>query len=223
MDSYSAHFAWLSQIGQFSGTFVEQLRSILFGLAIFILGLVVSEVVRYISTAILSVLQWDAFCRRTGLADLLRKVRPKLTPSAAAGEILWWVSLATFTLKAAERLDLPWISWLGHAYFQVLPMALQAGLILLAAGLAARWLASGILLLTAHPAALLAAGLMQITILALGLYSALQVLGWEKDLILPLTLILFAGAVLAVGLAWALHRGRWLRPVIRIHDSEEGF
>ncbi len=221
MDPQLSKIFLSNQIGQFSSALLDQVRSALYAVAIFILGLFVSEFIKYLSTSLLKALRWDAFCARIGCARILERLWPGTSPSAAVGLSLFWFTWVTFLMKALEKLDLAWLSAAGRMYFTYLPAVLTAAGQALVYGLAA-WAAGKVLrALVAQPAALLMAGLLQALVLNLGLYAVLLTLGVDRLLAQPAALILLAGSVLALALAWALRREDRLRPVIRVPDGEE--
>jgi len=221
MDPVSTQMVVMNQIGQWSSAFMEHVRSALLALVIFILGLLAAEVARFAGAALLRILRWDAFCERTGAAAALHKVRPDVTPSTAAGGVLFWFTLFSFFMQALKRLDIAWLSNFGRVYFDFLPAFFQTLGILLVAWVLALWLARLILLVVEHPAGFLGAGLVQALVLSLGLYSGLVTLGVQRELAQPLILILLAAAVFGVALAWALNRNALFRPVVRVRDDSE--
>lgn len=222
MDFSSVQLVVMNQIGQWASILVDQLRSALFALAVFILGLAVAELARTLGAQVLRAVRWDAFCERVGASAVLRKFRADVSPSTATAAGLFWIILISFFMKALERLDIAWLARLGRSYFEILPAAGKALVILLLAGWAACGLARLLLRAIEHPAAYLGAGLAQAVVFSLALYASLTTLGLDRGLAQPVALIALAAAAFAVALAWALNRHAWFQPVVRVPDVEEG-
>lgn len=222
MDPYSTQMMIMNQIGQLSGVFIEHVRSVLFALAILIVGLIVSEIAKYAGIALLRVLQWDRFCAWIGLTRLMNKVRADVSPSHAAGTVLFWFLMLTFFMKALERTDLAWFSRLGDAYFEMLPKAFHALLIMAVALVVANWLARLLLLSVGHTSAFLAASMTRTMVIFFGLHSGLLALGWERSLVQPVVLIMLSGTVLAIALTAVRQPGKVNRRIIRVPASGKG-
>lgn len=222
MDPYSTQMMIMNQIGQLSGVFIEHVRSLLFALAIIIAGLIVSEIVKYAGVALLRVLQWDRFCAWIGLTRWMNKIRADVSPSHAAGTVLFWFLMVTFFMKALERTDLAWFSRMGGAYFEILPQAVNALLIMVAALVAANWLGRLILLSVEHTSAFPAAGMVRAMVMVFGLHGGLLALGLERSLVQPVALIMLSGTVLAVVLTAVRQPGKAGRRIIRVKLSGKG-
>ena len=221
MDSYSTQII-MSQIGQLSGVLIEHVRSLLLALVIMILGLIVSEIAKFAGVALLRVLHWDRFCAWIGLTRLLNKIRADISPSHATGMVIFWFLIVTFFMKALERTDLAWFSRLGGAYFEMLPKAVDALLIMATALVVANWLARLLLLSIEHTSAFLAAGMARALVLVFGLHSGLLALGLERSLVQPAVLILLSGTVLAIVLTTVRQPGKTGRRIIRVKASGKG-
>jgi hypothetical protein len=224
MDPYSAQLLVMNQIGQWSTMFIEHVKMWLVSLGIVILGLVVAEIVRYLVTTLLRLVKFDSRCARRGWTRSWQRFRADLSPTSAVVQFLFWFTWITFFMQALDRLDTVWLAWLGRIYFAYLPLLAEALLISGAAVCLAAFL--GRVLRTGfsgHGAgALLAAALVQALLIALGGYYALIVLGVEAGLAQGLILIVFGASALGMVAGWVIHPGRFLRPVIRVEDTEEG-
>lgn len=224
MDPVSSKLLILNQLGAWSNDLLGWTRALVFALLVFVAGLFLAEVAKRLAVALLQAIRWDEHCERWGWSARLRRLRADAEPSSALGGVLFWVVLATGTMKALERLNSPWLLGLTRGYFELLPLAVQAAaLLVLTAWLA--W-ATGWLVLAAteHPAAVLTAGLVRTLVLSLGALRALETLRVERAVGLPLVLVLAGAAALAVALGWALNRTALFRTVVRAADdeSEEG-
>jgi hypothetical protein len=224
MDYYLAQFFNWCQIGLTSDE-VLMLKDYLIALLLVLGGLVAGEIVKYLGTLLLKLARWDRFCERIGAARLLHKFNPGWSATVVAGQVLFWFIFLGFFMKALVVTGLPGVSDVGDAYFHWLPQALGGVLILLAAF----WLAAGLgrlaLLIFPEPWSGLAAGLLPLVAADLGLFEALQAFGFDRSLVLPIALIVLAGVVLAVALAWGFRRdliSQELRPRIRVPETEEG-
>lgn len=220
MDPYSVQMMLMNQVGRLSELFVDQVRSILFALALFILGLMVSEIIKYLSLGLLRLLRWDALARRLGWAAVLQKYRADVSPSEAVSELFFWVALLSFLMKSLQRLDVLWLSRLGDQYFSLLPGLFGAAALLLGAWILARWLGRFVHMAVAHPTALLAGGLAQAVVFTLGLYFALLAVGLDPNLVQPMVLIILGGTVFGLAWGWAHHREKLFRTVVRVQPGE---
>jgi len=222
MDALSAQLLTASQIGEWSSALLGGVRSLLFAVIVFVAGLVLAEVTKVLGVALLRLLRWDGLCDRVGLTAQLHRHRRDLTPSTLVGELLFWFILLSGAMQALQQLEIGWLAALGRAYFAILPLAAQAAVTLLVVWWLALALGRLILAVVDHPAAVLGAGLVQALTLSLGLFSALETLGVERTLSLPMTLVLLAAATLAIALGWAFHRTTLFRTTIRVPDETEG-
>jgi len=211
----------LNQIGQWSSTLLDHLRSALIAVGILILGLMAAEVIRYLGILLLHALRWDEWCERAGVAAVLRKFRADTSPSAWTSSAFFWIVLISFFMKALTQLNIAWLAGLGRSYFGMLPAVCKAALILLLAGWAARGVARLVLAVVDHPSAFLTAGLIQAVVLNLALYASLVTLGVERALAQPVALITLAAAAFGVALAWALNRLSLFKSVVSVHETEE--
>jgi hypothetical protein len=218
MDPYSTQMLVLNQLGHLSSSFIEHIRSILFALSLLVLGLIVAEVVKYLSAFLLRLFRWDLFSHWIGLTRVLGKVRADVKSSTATSEAIFWLILLSFFMKALILSDINSLSWIGLVYFDNLGTVFQATGILLVFLVLSRWLAQCILLLVENEAALLAASMTRVLVLALGLFSALQTLRVDRSVALPMVLILLGGAILALALHWAFSRKQQYRQIIRIEE-----
>ena len=221
MDPYSAQLLVMNQIGQWSSMFIEHIRMWLISLGIVILGLVVAEVVRFLATTLLRLLKFDAWSARRGWFKIWQRFRADLSPMAALVGFLFWFIWLCFFMKALDRLDTVWLSWVGHMFFTYLPLTLEALLIAGVAGIVAGFL--GYVMRTGFSGwgALLAAALAQALTFSLGGFYILLVLGVDAGLAQGLILIVFGATALGIMAGWVIRPGRGLRPVIRVEDTEE--
>jgi len=222
MDPYSTQMLMLNQLGHLSSTFIDHIRSILFALSLLVLGLIVAEIAKYISTAILRGLRWDRLSDWMGLTRILGKVRADVSPSSLTGEVLFWVILLSFFMKSLILTEINTLSWIGRSYFDNCGSVWQAILLMLVTWMISQWLGRLVLLIVENVAAFLAAGITRILILSVGTYAALLTLGLDRNLVLPLIMILFAGALLALVLPGAWKQGQGYRRIVRINESKEG-
>lgn len=206
----------MNQIEHFSGVFIAHVPSVLLALLIMMVGLIVSEIAKHIVVALLRVLQWDRFCAWIGLTRLMNKIRADVSPLHATGTVIFWFLVATFFMKALERTNLAWISWLGGVYFEILPKAVNALVIIAVALVVANWLARLILLSVEHTSALPTASMVRALVMFFGLHSGLLALGWERSLVQPVMLIMLGGTVLAIVLTAVWQPGKPGRRVIRV-------
>lgn len=221
MDPYSTQLLMMNQIRQISGTFIEHIRSILFALLLIILGLIVSEIIKYLSGILLRLIRWDRFCLWIGLGQIFKKVRPDLTSTRITSEMLFWFTMLSFFMKSLMITDISWCIWLSRAYFDFLPTAFSAAVVIIITLTLSHWLAQMVFIVVENSIAVLASAIIRTIVLALGLNICLLKFGIEANLAYAVVLILFAGIVLAISLSWALNRGQTWREVIRVSEGEE--
>ena len=221
MDPYSTQMVIMNQIGNLSELFIDQIRSLLVATAFFILGLIVAEVTKYVATGLFKVLRWDAWCERSGWGAVLARFRPGVSPSGAVGIGVFWVVLLSFLMFAFQRTEIGSLVALGRAYFEALPGVGEALAILILAGLIARGLGALLGQWPRRAAAPLLAGFGQSLVGAVAVAAALPRLGVAPGLANPMALILLAGAVLALVLAWTFRGEREFRARIRVPESHE--
>ncbi|MBN1594777.1 hypothetical protein JW933_02515 [candidate division FCPU426 bacterium] len=221
MDPYSTQMLMLNQLGHLSSSFIEYVRSVLFALVWLVVGLIVAEVSKHILAALLRVVRWDAMSSRLGLTRALGKIRTEVKPSQSVGEIAFWLILFSFFMKSLIISNINFLTGLGRAYFDNIGGIFQSLFVLLISLLLAQWIARLVCVLVEGAGALLAAGMGRALVVSLGIYASLHLLGWEKELLLPLVIVLFSGAQLALALNWAFKSGKTYRQVIRIEECEE--
>jgi hypothetical protein len=221
MDPYSVQLLVMNQISQWSTLFIEHIKMWLISLGIFILGLVVAEAVRALATALLRLLKFEDWCAQRGWTGYWQRFRADVSPTAALVQFLFWFTWLGFFMKALDRLDTIWLSWVGRMYFTFLPLTAAALAIAGAAALLARFLGRVVRTGFAGAGSLLAAALVQALTFALGGYYALLVLNVDAGLAQGLILIAFGTAALGLVAGWVKSPGRGLRPVVRVEEPGE--
>jgi hypothetical protein len=187
-----------------------------------VVGLIVAEIVKHISSALLRLLRWNRFSAWIGLTRMLQKIRADVNSAVLVGELLFWLVLISFVMKACQVTGINSIVWLGRTYFDHVGNIFQAVFVLAVAGLLSRWVSKGIVLIVDHASAWYVAALGRTVVLILGVYAALLGVGLDRNFVLPLGLILFAGVLLALALQWQRSTGVGYQQVIRVEDGERG-
>ncbi|MCK5243227.1 hypothetical protein KAR34_12335 [bacterium] len=222
MDPYSTQMLMLNQLGQLGNSFVEHIRSVLIALVLIVVGLIVAEIAKHISVVLLRVFRWNRFSVWTGLTQIMQKVRADVNSAVLIGEFLFWLIFISFLMKAFIVTGINSVSGLGRVYFDHIGSVFQAALILALAGIISQWLAKAILLIVDHAAAWYASAIGRTLVLTLGAYTAILGLGVDRDLVLFMGLILFAGVMLALALQWNRNVGSVYQHVVRVEDGEKG-
>lgn len=221
MDPYTAHMVMLNQIGQLSGAFMEHVLSVLLGLVLIISGLLVAAIAEYLTVLLCRLFRWEKFGAWIGLSRMLAKVRPDVTLSVMTGQVLFWIVFAGFFMKALDKMNIGWFSEIGRLFFEYLPNGIYGGIILLVSVVVAKAVTGFVKLTVEQKNGYLFAGISNALIISLGTYGALITMGFNRQLILALTVVLMAGLVTAVMFVWVKQFDKGYFEVIRIPDVED--
>jgi hypothetical protein len=221
MDPYSTQLLVSNYITQWFTDFKAHGIAWAWAIGLIVLGKWVADAVQWLLAKILRRVKWDEQCRQWGITRWLTADRVNETPSGVVLGAAFWITWLCFIMQAFIRLEWGWLTWLGHAFFTYLPLVCSAAAILTAAAWLAVWLGQWFRISLEGPAALLSAVLLQAVLISLGAYYALLVLGVENGLLQPLIWILFGAVALGVVIGWVLQPEQFLRPVIRVEETEE--
>ncbi len=221
MDPVTAQMVLMNQLGQFSNMFLDQIRALLLGLAILIAGLLAAALSEYLALFLFRLVRWEKLAQWAAVERVIRKARPDLTASVLSAQVVFWLVLGSFFMKALEKMNLGFFSELGTVYFDHVGQVLAALMILAVTLLVKRALSQLALLLTDHEGAPLAAGLTAAVTLSLGLYLALITMAFSRELSIALSVLVMIGQMGLTALHWN-SSGRSYYTVVRVPDQEEG-
>lgn len=191
----------------FVGRVLEFLPNVILMLVVLAAGAVIARVLRAFLPRFLKLAQFDKFCQRSGLGEMLTRGGVRQTPSQLAGRVTYYlVALITFFM-ALYSLNLPATNELISDFFLYVPNLLVAFGIFIATYLLSRFVRRSVLIAAVN-AHVRQAGAMaraaQAAVIILGCAVALEHLSIGRTVVLVAFSITFGGIVLALALAFGL-------------------
>jgi len=220
MDPYKAQMMIMSQISELSSALASHISSWLMALGLIITGLLVGAIAEYIWKWISNLIRWEKFSQWIGLSKVVHKIRPDVSTSVLGGQILFWVIFISFFMKGLETSGILWMSDFGLLYFEYLPNAVSALIILILTLLGARFVHWAITLLIDNPSSYLLGGISASLIVSLGAYGILITVGFDRYLSIALSTLLMAGHIIAAILLWLKGSEQGYFETLRISELE---
>ena len=186
---------------------VDFLPNLLSAIIIFIIGLVLGWILKYIVFQLSKLLHIDGFCAKVGITEAFRKVGIKDTPSKLLGRSFYWLVVIIFIIIAFYALKVPAIEGLLGEFFLYLPNIFIAAILIIIGYLLGNFLGRTTLIASVNAgirfSGLLSKGVKAVVVL-LAFAMALEQLGIGRDTVVVAFTILFGGIVIALSLAFGL-------------------
>ncbi len=186
---------------------LEFLPHLLFAAIIFIAGLVLAFIIKYIVRAALRGGGIDRRSEKWGVSAQLHKWRIQGEFSDLIGRIVFWLLVFFFITISLNALDVEELNNLLSRFFLYLPNFFVALIIIFAGYILSNFLARAALVWAVNSglrAARLISKSVQFLVLLLAVTMALEQLGIGQTAILMLFTILFGGVVLGFSIAFGL-------------------
>lgn len=197
----------LEPLNEVAKKIMEFLPNLLATLIIIIVGVALARILRILIIRLLKAARFDAWADRMGVTAILRKGDLWAKPSVAVGTIVFWILVVVALMTGLSALKLPTIDQLVTQFFQYLPRAFSAMLILIVGYVFAGFLSRAVLIAAVnsgyHYARLLAEAVrLLLTVLILAM--VLEELKVAPGIVLAAFSIIFGGIVMALAIAFGV-------------------
>ncbi len=183
------------------------LPNLLAMLVILLLGILLARVVRLVFVRFLAAVKFDSWSDRMGVTALLRKGDLWARPSLALGAIVFWLLIIVVLMGGLNALKITVVDQLVAQFFQYLPRAFSAVLILVIGYVLAGFVSRAALIAAVnngfHYARMLAEAIrLLLTVLVLAM--VLEQLQVAPGIVLAAFSIIFGGIVAALAIAFGV-------------------
>ncbi|OGW25560.1 MAG: hypothetical protein A2X59_01075 [Nitrospirae bacterium GWC2_42_7] len=186
---------------------VEFLPLFFSALLIFVLGLVVGLLLKWIFARFFRAVGIDRLSERSGTVELLKKGGMQDSVSGILAKMIGWITIIMFTVISMRTLEIPAVENLLESLLLYLPNVFVAILIILTGYFLANFFGRTALIASVN-AGLKLSGLVgrlvKLSIYLLAVTMALEQLGIGRGTIVIAFAIIFGGVVLALSLAFGL-------------------
>ena len=204
---------------------LEFIPHLFFAILIFITGLVLAFIIKYLVRAILRVGGIDRRSEKWGLPAQLHKWGITGDFSDVIGRIIFWLLVLFFFTLSLNALDVADLNVLLSRFFLYLPNFFVALVIIFAGYLLSNFLARAALVWAVNTGlsmARMVGRFVQLLTMLLAVTMALEQLGIGRTAILIVFTVLFGGVVLAFALAFGLGGRHAAREFIERRLGEKG-
>ena len=197
----------LEPLREVYGTFKAFVPNLLAMLVILFIGILLARILRAILVRFLAAINFDSWSDRMGVTALLRKGDLWSKPALALSTIFFWVLIIVVLMTGLSALRIHAIDQLVSQFFQYLPRALSAILILIIGYVLAGFVSRAVLIAAAnsgfHYARLLAEAIrLLLTVLILAM--VLEQLQVAPGIVLAAFSIIFGGIVMALAISFGV-------------------
>lgn len=183
------------------------LPKLIIALIIFAIGWVLAALLEKLVESIFKSLKVDSALRSAGMEDVVKRAGHSLNSGVFVGALVKWFVVVVFLMSAFDALGLAQVNGFLRDIVGYLPSIIVAVLILMVAIVVANAM-QRLVVASAHAAHVRSAELLgRITKWAIWIFAlltALYNLGVASGLIQTIVMAVFAGAALAIGLAFGL-------------------
>jgi hypothetical protein len=197
-------------VGPFEGVWeslIHFLPKLLSAFAIFLVGVIVAIIFRFIFAGVLRIFGVDRFLEKSGTSEVMRKGGLKNPASVLIARFLAWVIVVIFAIISMRVLDVITVRKLLEDLLLYLPNVFTGVLVLLFGYLLSNFIGRAILISSVN-AGIRAAGLIgrfvKYVIFALAVTMAIEQLGIGSNTATLAFAIVLGGIVLALALAFGL-------------------
>ena len=197
---------------------------------IFVVGLLLARLVKYLSVKLLKLVRLDKAGEKTGLKDFLEKGNILKPPSEIVGALIYWFLMILVLIATLDAMGLPIVSELLNNVFYYIPNVVAA-IIVIVLGVLAGTLLSAVVRTAASNAGLaFAEGLAKTAMYAIMFFSgaiALVQLGIGSEVVAASFEIAFGAVALALAIAFGLggkdvaagYLQKWLKEIKTPHKK----
>jgi hypothetical protein len=197
----------LEPLREVYGTFKDFVPNLLAMLVILFIGILLARILRAILVRFLAAINFDSWSDRMGVTALLRKGDLWSKPALALSTIFFWVLIIVVLMTGLSALRIHAIDQLVSQFFQYLPRALSAILILIIGYVLAGFISRAVLIAAVnsgyHYAKLLSQAIrLLLTVLILAM--VLEELKVAPGIVLAAFSIIFGGIVMALAISFGV-------------------
>ncbi len=186
---------------------INFLPNLLSSVLIFILGVLLSLVLKAIFLRFLRAVKIDKISTKSGIVEALQKGGIKEPISLILSKLIGWLTIISFTFLSLRSLNVPAIEQILERFILYLPNILAAMVILFFGYLLSNFLGRTALIAAVNAGIKfsgLIGKLVKLTIFLLALTMALEQLGIGRGTIVITFAIVFGGIILALAIAFGL-------------------
>lgn len=186
---------------------LQFLPDILTSILIFISGIVLGLILKFVFLRFFRAIKLDKFSERSGVLEMIKKGGVKEPLSLILSRFISWVTIISFSILSLRSLNVPVIERILERFILYLPNVFVAAVILFLGYLLGNFLGRAALI-TSVNAGIKLSGLIgrfvKLTIFLLAVTMALEQLGIGRETIVIAFAIIFGGIVLALAIAFGL-------------------
>jgi hypothetical protein len=181
------------------------LPSLLTGLVIIVVGIIISWLLKKISTMVARFLKIDRLTDRLGIMQVLQKSGYTEPFSKLIGLVVYWIVLISFLIIGLDAFRIPAVENLLTEFLLYLPNIIVAFMIVIAGYILGNFFSRAALIASVN-AGVTFSGLIgkfvRFTVFIMAVTMALELLGIGEDTVLIAFTIVFGGVVLALSIAF---------------------
>jgi len=208
MDFYTMQIFVMDNLSRFSAEFLLPLRSLLIAIIVFLLGLVIAEIIRYLIYGLLCLARWEKICDNLGITKYFHKVRVDVNATVASSDFLFWFLVLYFFMRALAITDFKWLNTIAEVYLKFLPSILKASIFMISSICLANLLGKIILITVKFPLASISSSMSKVLLINLGIYHSLVTLGLGQRETQIIVLILITVLTIALLFTWISKQGK---------------
>jgi hypothetical protein len=200
------------------------LPNLLAMLVILLVGIVLARILRMLLVRLLTAIRFDAWADRMGVTTILRRGDLWAKPSIALGAIVFWVLTIVALMAGLSALKIGAIDQLVAQFFQYLPRAFSAVLILIVGYVIAGFLSRAVLIAAVNSGyqyAKLLAKSVRLLLMVLILAMVLEELKVAPGIVLAAFSIIFGGIVVALAIAFGVGGIEAAKRIIERESSDK--
>jgi hypothetical protein len=193
---------------------LQFLPNLLVAVIVFVVGIMVSKILRVLSLRFFTAINVDRFWDRAGMREVLNRGGIKQPLSVELSKIVYWLAILIFVIISLNALHIPPIETLLARLFLYLPNVLIAFLILFVGYVLSNFFARAALIAlvnTGVQQAGLVARLVRLGVFMFSITMSLEQLDIGKLAVLIAFAIMFGGVVLALAIAFGLGAQQFVR------------
>ena len=183
------------------------LPNLLAMLVVLFIGILLALVLKRFLAKFLAAINFDSWSDRMGFTKLMRKGDLWSKPSAALGEIVFWLLIIITLMSGLNALQIPAIDQLVNQFFSYIPRLFSAAMILVIGYLLSGFISRAVLITAANSGfhyAKLLAKVVHTLLIMLILAMIMEQLQIAPSIVLAAFSIIFGGIVIALAIAFGV-------------------
>jgi hypothetical protein len=195
----------IEPLDKFLQRLLQFLPEIFISILIFISGIVLGLILKFIFFRFLRAVKLDKFSERSGVVEMMQKAGVKEPLSLVISRLISWITIVSFSILSLRSLNVPVIERILEKFLLYLPNVFIAALILFLGYLLSNFFGRAALIASVN-AGIKLSGLIgrfvKLAIFLLTLTMALEQLGIGRETMVIAFAIIFGGIVLAFAIAF---------------------